>query len=357
MQRVAMVGVGGFSKSYRAIYGKLPSVSWELAVDVNPLELERCRALGAKRTSSRFEDALADDIDLVVISTPNHLHEPQAAAALRAGKHVLLQKPMTNSLEAADRILAAAKASSATLGMYMSALDHPLAWEIKRMIQTGCFGRIQSVRGRDAHRGGLQLKPAEWRCDSGLTGGGSFIQIGVHSVDLIQWWLDASIEEVCAQSCNRFCPQIQGDDYTAVMARFSGGERGLFESAWASDGGRCREVYGTGGHVRMTRGGRIELMLLKPHRCGLFNYDQPGEVLTFAIPEPAFDDAENPHNQHRAFVEHLEGRGAEHVSGERGRHAQAVVTAIHESARIGKPVRVAHSENVIEPEPAMTRRG
>ena len=101
MQRVALVGAGGMASVFRKVYTRLPQVEWVLAVDVSDKELNECRALGVKRTSKNFDDALAGDIDIVDVSTPNHLHEAQTIAALNAGKHVLLQKPMANNLAAA----------------------------------------------------------------------------------------------------------------------------------------------------------------------------------------------------------------------------------------------------------------
>src|SRR4051812_36294431 len=107
--RVALVGCGGMAKKYRTVYARLPGARWGGAIDPNQQVLDACRAEGAERCTTAFEDALADDIDAVVISTPNHLHADQAVASLSAGKHILLQKPIANTLEAADRIAAAAE--------------------------------------------------------------------------------------------------------------------------------------------------------------------------------------------------------------------------------------------------------
>ena len=144
MIRVALVGAGGVAQNYRGIYAQLPGVEFSLAVDVNPANLDACKALGVKRTSANFADALSADIDMLDISTPNHLHEEQAVAALNAGKHVLLQKPMSNSLEGADSILAAAKKSRGTLGMYMSSFTWPIYWEVKRIIDSGALEKSRA---------------------------------------------------------------------------------------------------------------------------------------------------------------------------------------------------------------------
>ena len=144
------------AKNYRKVYAALPDVEWSLAIDLNPEQLELCRAEGAKHTTANFADSLAEGIDMVDISTPNHLHEEQAVAALVAGKHVLLQKPIANTLEAADRILLAAAGSKGRLGIYLSSFANPMVWEIKRLVEEGYLGKIQSIRARDSHRGGMR---------------------------------------------------------------------------------------------------------------------------------------------------------------------------------------------------------
>src|SRR5689334_11849496 len=114
--RIALSGAGGMAGGYRRSLSQLPGAVWQLAVDVSDAELEACKQLGAKRVSKDFAEALKDDIDLVLISTPNHLHEPQAVAALNAGKHVMTEKPITNTLDGADNILKAEKSSGRKFG-------------------------------------------------------------------------------------------------------------------------------------------------------------------------------------------------------------------------------------------------
>jgi predicted dehydrogenase len=343
MIRVAVVGVGGMAKSYRQVYAQLPGVEWALAVDVNDAELEASRGQGARRVSTRFEDALADDIDMVDISTPNHLHEQQAVAALRAGKHVLLQKPMANTLAAADSIVAAARQAKGTLGMYMSGYTNPLMWEIRSLIDAGALGRIQSIRARDAHRGGLRQRDAatNWRRSRELTGGGSFIQLSIHAINHMQWWLQTPITEVMAYSDNQYCPNIGGDDVTLAIARFGERYYGGFDSGYASDG-MTREIYGDKGHVILSNWDKeLAVVLDGPYRSDLIRYEMPGEVLR--VPAPAFSlsDAANPLNQQRMFIDAIREGRKPFMSGEQGRQDLAVVMAVYQSARERRPVAVA----------------
>jgi predicted dehydrogenase len=342
MLHVALVGAGGMAKLYRKAYTTLPDVELTIAIDLNPEQLQLCKALGAKRVSSEFSDALAPEIDLVDISTPNHLHEEQAVAALRAGKHVLLQKPMANSLQAADRILAAAAKAKGTLGMYMSSYTNPLMWEIKQIIDGGHIGKIQSIRARDAHFGGMRAAPdpRNWRGNRDMTGGGSFVQLSIHAINLMQWWLSSNIEEMFAYSSNQYSPNMGGDDVATAVAKFASGALGTFDSGWASEG-MTREIYGTAGSIRLVKyDEELELMLENPYRGKWIDYNTPGKIKTFAAPPHALDDVNNPLNQQRMFIEALSTGGKPHMSGAAGRQDLAVVTAAYRSTQSKKPEAV-----------------
>jgi len=334
-----MVGCGGMAKQYRTVYARMPGVRWVAAIDPNQQALDACQAEGAERCSGAFEDALADDIDAVVISTPNHLHADQAVAALTAGKHVLLQKPIANTLDAADRIVAAAAEAQQRHGvwaaMYMSSYDDPAVWAIKAILDAGLLGTIQSVRARDAHTGGLNLNPEAWRSSRDLTGGGSFVQLSIHGLNLMRWWLNAGVEAVTAISTNRLCKAVGGDDCTAAAIEFSDGTLGVFDSGYASDG-NLRELYGTRGWIRFwanREGRRVELRLDQPFNAAVnFNYELANTVASFPAPAPKFDDVSNPYNQNVMFIDRIRANQPPHMSAAQGRDDLAAVEAVYTSA-------------------------
>jgi predicted dehydrogenase len=337
--KVALVGAGGMARTYRECYAKLPNIEWELAVDVNDQQLDECKTLGAKRTSKNFEDALAAGIDIVDISTPNFLHEEQAVAALKAGKHVLLQKPMSNTLAGADAIVRAARAAKGKLGMYMSSYTQPLNWEIRRLVDSGALGQIQSVRARDAHTGGLAARKEAWRGSLEKTGGGSFIQLSVHAINMIQFWLGSDIIEASAFSANQHCPNIGGDDVTTAIVKFKSGVFGVFDSGYASSGG-SREIFGSRGTLRLYNDQQLELTLDKPWEGKLIQYKTPRETLRASFTCPELNDTSNPCNQQRMFVEAMLAGKAPHMNGDNGRQDLAVVMAVYESAKKNQAVAV-----------------
>jgi len=143
-----------------------------------------------------------DDIDLIDICTPGNTHAEIAIAALEAGKHVLCEKPLANSVEEAERMAAAADAAAAR-GVYstcgFSYRRTPALALAKRMVDAGRLGQIRHVRAQylqdwlaDADA------PLTWRLDKSKSGSGSLGDIGAHSIDAAQWITGRNITGVSA---------------------------------------------------------------------------------------------------------------------------------------------------------------
>jgi predicted dehydrogenase len=143
-----------------------------------------------------------DDVDLVDICTPGNTHAEIAIAALEAGKHVLCEKPLANSVEEAERMTAAADAA-AVRGVYamcgFSYRRTPALALAKRMVDAGRLGQIRHVRAQylqdwlsDADA------PLTWRLDKEKSGSGSLGDIGAHSIDAAQWITGRRITGVSA---------------------------------------------------------------------------------------------------------------------------------------------------------------
>jgi predicted dehydrogenase len=143
-----------------------------------------------------------DDIDLIDICTPGNTHAEIAIAALEAGKHVLCEKPLANSVQEAERMTAAADAAAAR-GVYsmcgFSYRRTPALALAKRMVDAGRLGQIRHVRAQylqdwlsDA------TAPLTWRLDKEKSGSGSLGDIGAHSIDAAQWITGRRITGVSA---------------------------------------------------------------------------------------------------------------------------------------------------------------
>lgn len=309
-------------KRYRRAYSSIAGARVVVAVDVNRAEAQAAAAeLGAGLASTNFADVLRDEVDAVLISTPNHLHVEHATAALRAGKHVLLQKPMARTAAECEEILRARDASGKSLGLYMNLLDHPLFRDLRRLVQEGYLGRVAMFSARLAHRGGLQWGGVgqNWRASRTQTGGGSFIQLGVHYQHLMRWLLGQSIVRVQAMGTNFACPHLEGDDLMLAQYQLSEGSLGEIQTSWC-----CQEEHvsllGTMGSFHYRDNQTVEFFSEKgPFEGEVLRFRGDGSLETLPrLLAPEWDDAANPYNQHRRFVESILSGFPPEVSGEEG---------------------------------------
>lgn len=339
--RVALVGCGGVVRKYRGTYGRLPGVAVAAAIDENLAEAEAAaRELNAPCVSARFEDALAPGIDAVVISTPNRFHKEHAAAALSAGKHVLLQKPMARTVEECDAILAAQRSSHAALGIYMNLLDHPLFRDMRQMVAEGYLGQPVLFSARLAHRGGLGWPGVDknWRASREATGGGSFVQLGVHYQHLMRWLLGRRVLHVQALSRNVACPHLEGDDLTLAQYELEGGVLGDIQTGWCAQEEHV-SLLGTKGSIHYRENRTVEYA----GEGGAFDGEAlhlrgDGRPESFECLPPEWDDAGNPYNQHRRFMEALAAGAAPEVTGEDGREDVRITEACYRAAGCGKAI-------------------
>lgn len=339
--RIALIGCGGMAAHYRHRYTQIDGAELVLVVDAKEATAkEASAALGGIRWSCDFADALAPEIDMVDISTPNFMHAAQAVAAIEAGKHVLVQKPLAPSLQEAEAIVAAANRTDKNVGMYMSMFNDPMVYDLYDMVHSGVLGEVEGIHCRNAHRGGLTIPAGTWRGDLKKCGGGSFIQLCVHNIDFIQWLLDARITHVSAFSHNLHCPNIGGDDATAVMCKFSNQVLGTLESSYCADRSET-SVFGTKGYFVLVDGKYLEMQLDTPYSGAVVHYTTPGALYRI----PCQDILEiyanpNPHDQSIAFVQAiLDGKPAP-VSVASGLHDLAVVKGVYAAAQSGRIVEI-----------------
>ncbi|MBC8103965.1 MAG: Gfo/Idh/MocA family oxidoreductase [Cytophagales bacterium] len=344
---IALIGAGGMSASYRDNYAAIPGTKYRLVVDVNEdLARDVAERSRAERWSSNWRDALADDIQVVDISTPNHLHAEQATALLGGGKQVILQKPMAPSIAECQAILEASRASGAMAGVYMSDLEDPVAWDLRDLVQGGYLGQISSMRGRYAHRGGLRAAPSgtNWRASEEKTGGGSFMQLSIHHTNLLSWILDDTIDSVMAYAKNQMCPNIGGDDTTVSVAEFArSGVLATFDSAWNAEGTTI-EIYGSEGHIRVLggQGAAVEASLNRPFHGRVLRVVAANTRTLVPSESHMLSQcgADNPLNQHVAFVRAVQQGTAAPVPASVGLYDVAVVKAVYLSAQEGRRVSI-----------------
>ena len=128
------------------------------------------------------------DIDIVLVCTPPDIHAIISIAALRAGKHVLCEKPLTKTIPEAEQLIKTAQSTGLTLKCGFNHRYHPAIWKAKQLFDLGEFGT--PIFGRCVY--GICGRPGyenEWRANASIVSGGQFMEQGIHVVDLFRWFL------------------------------------------------------------------------------------------------------------------------------------------------------------------------
>lgn len=207
------------------------------------------------------------EIDAVFVGTPNQWHVPVALEAVRNGKHVLVTKPLADSVEAAKKLVEAAEAEGVVNMMSLSTRFAPETLYLGQLVQQGILGEIYYARARSIRRAGIP----SWSLGFIETGGGAFRDVGVHFLDSA-WWLLGKPRPVSVTGVAgaKFGPRGQGywrfvsvpqeyysrfaaDDYGGGFIRFEGDIGLQIESFWASHqpDETNIELFGTEGGARL----------------------------------------------------------------------------------------------------------
>lgn len=147
---------------------------------------EGAEELGAPFYTDDYRALFArDDIDVVSICTPNESHEEMAVAAMRAGKHVYIDKPLSTSAESAERIAAAARETGVYTQMVFNNRYLPSMMRAKQLVSEGKIGSLLSFQARYLHSGSIDpKKPVGWKQTAQ---GGVLLDLGSHALDLVTW--------------------------------------------------------------------------------------------------------------------------------------------------------------------------
>jgi predicted dehydrogenase len=161
------------------------------------LDERRAQELAALHAGSQavtdFTDVLRSPVQVVIVATANHALASLALEAIRAGKHVLIEKPGAVSAVELETLAAEAGEQRVQVRIGYNHRFHPAMRKARELIDAGAIGELMFVRGRYGHGGRLGYEK-EWRADAKLSGGGELIDQGVHLIDLAHWFLGEFID-------------------------------------------------------------------------------------------------------------------------------------------------------------------
>jgi predicted dehydrogenase len=186
----AQIGCGLVGKKRAAAMGKIPGAALRYACDIDAARAaELARTVAGCRAAADIAAVLADkSVRAVIVSTLNSTLAPVAREAVRAGRHVLIEKPGALRADDLRELRDEAKKTGALVRVSYNHRFHPALRKAREIADAGTLGTLLFVRGRYGH-GGRKGYDREWRADPALSGGGELIDQGVHLIDLAGWFL------------------------------------------------------------------------------------------------------------------------------------------------------------------------
>jgi len=262
MKNVAVVGVGFVGRAHIDALRRLGVPIAGILGSTPDHGRQSAAALGLRAYSSLDELAAAPDVRAVHLCTPNHLHFEQAGRLMRAGKHVLCEKPLALDSRESATLIKLAQETGTVGAVAYNLRYYPLCQEARARIATGQIGEPRLIHGSFLQDWLLHPSDWNWRLDPKLGGELRAVSdIGTHWLDLVTWLTGRGVSEVCADLATvlpvRQRPRgrvetfqksagaydeipITTDDYASVLLRFDGEMRGVMTVSQVSAGRKAR---------------------------------------------------------------------------------------------------------------------
>jgi predicted dehydrogenase len=356
--RFGIIGCGTIGPTHAGALAQIPNVS--IAAVCDPIR-DRAERMAAKFNVARVYDghrALIEDpeLDAVCVCTPSGMHADIAVEALRAGRHVIVEKPMDVSLEACDRLIAAEDSSGKVLSIISQHRFDRASQIVKEAIDSGRLGKIVLA---DASvkwwRTQAYYDSGDWRGTWAMDGGGALMNQGVHTVDLLQW-LAGGVHSLWAQTRTAAHERIEVEDIAVAALRFSNGAAGTLTATTAAyEGFPVRiDIFGTKG-TAIIEGDRLKMLRFKSGEtfeseeaaahalsvasggtASVRDEAATGRATTAADPGAVWGDAHRI--QFEDFLRAIRTGAKPLIDGRAGKRPIEIILGVYQSARTGDPV-------------------
>jgi len=278
-----------------------------------------------------------DDIDIVSVAVPHWLHSKIGINIAKAGKHIIIEKPIDISLNKAYSLIKAAheaKVKLCVISQSRFADDIILA---KQSIENGKIGKINFAGAYvKLYRSQEYYDSNPWRGKIKLSGGGALINQSIHYIDLLRY-LTGSIEEVFGYTTTRSHENIEVEDEAGVVIKFVNGAIGIIEASTGDYPGfeQRIDLYGDEGSI-VIRNDKIVEWKLKNHEPNPSIIEETSE----GISSPNMTDVSLYKKQIQDMIEAVRNNKEPFVNGEEGIKSLEIVLAIYKSSRFHKPVKL-----------------
>jgi len=229
--RIGLVGCGFHADAHVAgLLGTRETIDVTAVCDIDQGRAEqRASELDTPNVFTDYEQMLATaNIDAVLLCLPHLIHAPATIAAARAGKHVLVEKPIATTLEDADAMITSAEAADVTFMVAHNQRFLPAHQRIKQLLDDGSIGSVECARAD--HNQDFRPPEGHWILDASAAGGGAFIGYGVHRIDLLRWYV-GEVAEIAHFQRGRN-ERFGGESTSVTILKFESGAIGEITINW-----------------------------------------------------------------------------------------------------------------------------
>lgn len=338
-----IIGCGMIAHFHAKAIGDIRGAKLVACFDTVPAAADRLAAETGCRPYHDLKEMLASpDVDLVTIGTPSGAHLEPAVAAARAGKHVIVEKPLEITLTRCDRIIQACDRAGVKLGTIFPSRFHDSSQELKRAVDAGRFGKLTLG---DAYvkwyRSQAYYDSGAWRGTWQFDGGGALMNQAIHSVDLLTW-LMGPVAEIRAQTATLAHERIAVEDTAVANLRFASGALGVVEASTAAYPGYLKriELHGSEGSAAMEEEDLVKWDFAQKDRRDAAVKRQMDQRHSTAggASDPSAIGHHGHTRQFRDFVEAIQKDRLPAVDGREGRKSVEIILGIYKAAETGRAV-------------------
>jgi predicted dehydrogenase len=340
-----VIGCGMIANFHARAIADIRGATLAACFDTVPAAADRLAATTGCKAYHRLADMLADPaVQVVTIGTPSGAHMEPAVAAARAGKHVIVEKPLEITLRRCDQIIAECQQAGVVLSTIFPSRFHYSSIEMKRAVEQGRFGRLTVG---DAivkwYRTQQYYDSGAWRGTWKLDGGGALMNQAIHSVDLLSW-LMGPLSEVRAKTALLAHQRIAVEDVALATLEFANGALGIIEASTAIYPGYLKriEIHGSSGSAVMEEEDIIKWDFAKKTKRDEAILQQMAQRKSTGggAADPAAIGYHGHTRQFQDVLRAIQKGTRPAIDGPEGRRSVEIILAVYKAAETGRAVRL-----------------
>jgi len=340
-----VIGCGMIAHFHARAIGDIRGARLVAGFDTVAAAADRLAAATGCKAYYDLDQMLADpEVEVVAVGTPSGAHMEPAVAAARAGKHVIVEKPLEITLRRCDRIIAECQKAGVVLSTVFPSRFHDSSVEMKRAVDRGRFGRltvgdavVKWYRSQEYYDSG------QWRGTWQLDGGGALMNQAIHSVDLLTW-LMGPVAEVRARTALLAHKRIAVEDTAMATLEFENGALGIIEASTAIYPGYLKriEIHGSAGSAIMEEEDLIKWDFAKRDRRDGAIQEKMSRRKSGGggAADPAAIGHHGHTQQFRDVLRAIKKGARPLVDGPEGRRSVEIILAIYKAAETGRAVKL-----------------